>query len=94
MEGKAELRKKARSLDILIRIGKNGLRDSVIDEIIKQLKKKRLIKIKLLKSYVDLHDRDEAVAYILEKTSTELVETKGNVIVIYRRGIENKKIVD
>ena len=54
-------KKKARELgtglDPIIRIGKSGLSDQVIDEIKKHIKKRNLIKVKILKAYITSRDK-------------------------------------
>ena len=47
-----ELKKKAAKIEPTIRIGKAGLSNSTIEEIKKQLKGRKLIKIKLLNNFI------------------------------------------
>ncbi|MBI4150322.1 YhbY family RNA-binding protein [Candidatus Woesearchaeota archaeon] len=77
------LRDEARNLESIIRIGKNGLTDSVIAEIVSQLKKKRLIKLKLLKAFLEGKDKKETAKEIAEKTKSVLVQQVGFVVVLY-----------
>ena len=48
MKTTKELRKEAKSLDTIIRIGKGGIKESLVNEILKTLKNRKLIKIKIL----------------------------------------------
>lgn len=90
MKTKSELRSEAQGLDPVIRIGKNGLTDAVVLEIIKLLKKKRLIKIKFLRSFVEGNDRKKAASELAEKTGAVLVQLTGFVVVLYKGGIAEK----
>ncbi|MFC1696982.1 YhbY family RNA-binding protein [Nanoarchaeota archaeon] len=80
-----DLKTKANLLEPVLRIGKNGLTDNVIEEIILMLKKRKLIKIKFLKSAMDKSNRTELFDKILKETQAELISKTGNVIVIYRK---------
>ncbi len=84
MKQKIQLRSKAKNLEPILRIGKNGLTEHVLNELIKLLKKKKLIKIKLLKSAVN-KNKKELINNLVEKTDSELIEAVGNVIVLYRK---------
>lgn len=81
MKQKINLRSKAKTLEPVIRIGKNGLTEHVLNELIKLLKKRKLIKIKLPKT----ENKKELIKEIKEKTYSELIESIGNVIVLYRK---------
>ncbi len=79
-----ELKNKAKLLEPTIRIGKNGLTESQINEIKKQLNKKRLVKIKLLKSCIAGKDRKDIAGQIAEKTNSAIIEQVGFVFVLYK----------
>lgn len=66
-------------------VGKNGLTSSLIEEINRQLKDNKLVKIKLLKSAVELKPREEMARELAEKTKAELIEVKGNTVVLFKR---------
>ena len=83
-----KLRSKAKNLEPIVRKGKNGLTEQVIKEIQKQLNKKKLIKIKLLKS---VENRKELAKEIAEKTNSILIEAVGFVVVLYKRNIYKEK---
>lgn len=79
-------KREAKKLEPIIRIGKNGLTPETIKEIKKLLEKKRLIKIKFLKSALQNKNRKELAKELAEKTSSTLVDVIGFVAVL------NKKI--
>jgi RNA-binding protein len=80
-----ELKSKARLIEPTIRIGKNGLTDNQIAEIKKQLKTRKLVKIKFLKSFFENQDVREAVKTILDNSGAILVSFVGNVVSIYKQ---------
>lgn len=84
MEQIKELKKKARFLNPIIRIGKSGITDNIIEEIKKHLKLRHLIKIKFLKSFVDSFDKHDAAESIVKSTNAIIIERKGNTMVIYK----------
>lgn len=85
MKEKIMLRSKAKTLEPAVRIGKSGLTDSMIGEINKNLIKRKLIKIKLLKSPDGRKEKEDLIKSIVEKTQSELVDSVGNTIVLYKK---------
>ncbi len=83
MNSLAELRKKSRLLPPIIRIGKNGLTQQQLSEIKKLLEKKKIIKIKMLKS-ADLSKKEEVIKEVVEKTNSRLVSKIGNTFTIHK----------
>ena len=85
MKEKIMLRSKAKTLEPVVRIGKSGLTDSMLGEITKNLIKRKLIKIKLLKSPGERKEKEDLIKSIVEKTQSELVDSVGNIIVLYKK---------
>ncbi|MBN1544339.1 YhbY family RNA-binding protein [Candidatus Woesearchaeota archaeon] len=79
------LRSKARLLEPLVRIGKNGLTESAVLQVRKLLVKRNLVKVKFLRAFVDTNDRKEAARDLAEMTRSELVDQVGFVAVLYKR---------
>jgi RNA-binding protein len=75
----------SKSLEPVLRIGKSGLAEGVIEEIKRQLKQKKLIKIKLLKSFIGDKDRKLIAEEIAEKTGSELAHQVGFVVVLHKK---------
>lgn len=75
-----ELKGKAQTLPATVHIGKDGITQTVIDEITKQLKKTKLVKIKLLPALEK--DRKEAGSELAKVTSSVLVEVRGRTVVL------------
>ncbi len=83
---KKRLRSQAHVLKPVIIIGQNGLTESVLNEIDITLETHELIKIKVR---AEKEARSEYLAKIIEITKSELVQSIGQIIVIYRKS-ENK----
>lgn len=71
-------------------VGQHGLRESVIEEVQLALKAHELIKVRI--SAGDRDDRDQAIASMVELTSSELVQRIGNIAVLFRRNTKKPKI--
>ena len=82
---KHQLKEKAKQLEPMIRIGKNGLTDGVINEIKSQLKSKKLVKIKLLRHFIQDKDKKMVAKEIAEKTDSVLIDSVGFVVVLHKR---------
>lgn len=79
------MRGQAAKIDAMTHVGKNGVTPSLIEELRRQLKDNKLIKVKLLKSAVDVMPRAEVAKELAEKTRSELIEVKGNTVVLFKR---------
>ena len=79
-DARKELMRRANELNPTVHIGKDGLDQGLYDEITNQLKKNRLIKIKVL-SNSDDGAKDAATA-IEEATGAIAVDVRGGVIVL------------
>ena len=82
-----ELRKKAHALQPLVRIGKAGIGQTLFEEIIKQLKAHKLVKIKLLKNFMDdiPITKRELGEELAAKTNAVLISVVGNTVVLWRK---------
>jgi RNA-binding protein len=72
-------------------IGKEGLTTKSLDEIEKQLKKNKMVKIKILKSTLQNEKAKDIANITAEKTGALLVDLRGHVFIIYRR--KEKQII-
>ena len=83
----------AMNLSATVQIGKNGLTDSVIEQISASLEDHELVKIGVLRT-ADLSAKT-MIAEVAEKTGAEPVQAIGNKIVLYRyshkEGLEHIK---
>jgi len=79
---------KMKAIEATIRVGKNGITDSLIEEIKKQLKKRKIVKVKMLTSFVKIKNKKEAAKEIALKTKADIVNMTGFVFVL--KNVRNK----
>ena len=79
------LKRDAAHLTPLLNIGKNGVSDSLIEELLRQLKQNKLVKVKILKSALEDMDRKAIAGELAKRTGSQLVEIKGSSAVLYRK---------
>lgn len=80
-----KIRLEARNLEPLVRIGKNGLTENIINEVAKLLKKKKVVKVKFLHAFLEENERKNAGQKLAERTNSILVEQVGGVVVLMRK---------
>ena len=66
-------------------IGKRQISNELIKEVEKQLEKKEIAKIKILKSALQEAKASEIAAAISKQTEADLVEVRGHTFILYRR---------
>ncbi len=66
-------------------IGKGKASGELLKEIGKQLEKKEMVKIKILKSAIDGEKAKEIAFKIAEQTEALLVEVRGHTFMLYKR---------
>jgi len=77
-----DLKVQSHNLEPTVMVGKAGITDQTIAEIQAQLKKKRLIKVKLLKSARE--EMKEQAQTLAQQTNSTLVRQVGGIIVLYK----------
>ena len=77
---KALLKGAAQKLEATVHVGKDGVTDKVVEEVVRQLKQKHLVKVRLLPSMEE--DRHEAAEKLASKASAALVEVRGRTAVL------------
>ncbi len=69
---------------ISVRIGRNGITDSIIQEMTDQLEKRRLVKVKANRGIVEgSGERTELFEALANATDSKLVFQRGNVAVYW-----------
>ncbi len=79
-DARKELMRRANGISPTVHVGKDGLDQGVFDEIAAQLKKNRLIKVKVLSNSDG--DAESAAAAIEESAGAVAVDVRGSVIVL------------
>lgn len=85
-----QLKKESHHLNPIFQVGKNGVTDNFIEQIIDVLEKRELIKVSVLQNC--LEDKDVIAEEISKKTDSNIVSIIGNTIIIYRESKNNKQI--
>lgn len=67
-----------------ILIGKNGASQEILKEIEKQLEKREMIKIKILRSALKADKTMEVAVKIAGETKASLVDVRGHTFMLYR----------
>ena len=82
-----DLRRQAHVIFPLVRIGKSGLNDSVLEEIRNQLKTHHLVKIKALNNFMDDTEmsKKDIGKYLASETNSHLISVVGYTFVLYKQ---------
>lgn len=80
------IKARAHELKPTIWVGKNGINESLYDEIKKQLNKNKLVKVKILGSAIDEQDidRKKVPDEIAKEVGAELIQKVGFVFTLYK----------
>ena len=79
-EAKKELRRRALEISPSVHVGKDGLKDSLYEEIKAQIKKNRLIKLKVLANAEG--ETKEIADEIAENTGSIVVDVRGSIVLL------------
>lgn len=79
-EAKKELMRRALEINPTVHVGKDGLKDSLYDEIKLQIKKNRLIKLKVLTNAES--ETKEVAETISSSTDTVVVDVRGSIVIL------------
>jgi len=82
---KKQLKTQAHSLKPVIIVGQSGLTESVLTELEITLDTHELIKIKIR---AEKNERNQIRDQIITKSEAELIQTIGQIIVVYRKNPE------
>ncbi len=79
-----QLKSEANQISPILNIGKNGVTDTLIEELNKQIKANRLVKVRVLKSAEEGKDVKAIADEIADATRSTLIEVRGRTVVLYR----------
>jgi RNA-binding protein len=85
------LRAKAHHLKPIFQVGKGGVNENMIKQIVDALEARELIKVSVLQNCEE--DRHVVADQLTQGAGAELVQVIGNTIVLYKESKENKQIV-
>ncbi|MDW5551366.1 MULTISPECIES: YhbY family RNA-binding protein [Methanosarcina] len=78
------LKAEANQLSPILNVGKNGITDSLVEELNKQIKANRLVKVRVLKSAEEGKDLKAIAEEIATATRSTVIEVRGRTVVLYR----------
>ena len=78
------LKSEANQISPILNIGKNGVTETLIEELNKQIKANRLVKVRVLKSAEEGKDLKAIAEEIADATRSTLIEVRGRTVVLYR----------
>ncbi|EFK79740.1 RNA-binding protein, YhbY family, partial [Ligilactobacillus salivarius ACS-116-V-Col5a] len=86
---KRYLRSEAHHLKPIFQIGKDGLSEVWLDEVLKALDKRELLKVNILQnSLVEVEDVKE---FIENNSDAQVIQTIGNVLVLFKKSDKAEK---
>lgn len=88
---RAYIRGLANTIDAIFQVGKNGVSDNLVTQLSDALEAREIIKINLLEN--SDFDVKELGILLADKTNSELIQTVGNKITLFRQKKKNSKIV-
>ncbi|AFJ62769.1 MULTISPECIES: ribosome assembly RNA-binding protein YhbY [Bacillus] len=84
------LRSKAHHLTPIFQVGKGGVNENMVKQIAEALEARELIKVSVLQNCED--DKNDVAEALVKGSRSQLVQTIGNTIVLYKESKENKQI--
>ncbi|WP_251520361.1 MULTISPECIES: ribosome assembly RNA-binding protein YhbY [Staphylococcus] len=84
------LRSKAHHLEPIFQVGKSGINDNMVQQLVETLEKRELIKIHVLQN--NFEDKNELAQDLSKATESDVVQVIGSMIVLYKESQENKQI--
>ena len=65
-------------------VGKEGATPQMINEIVKQLEKREMIKIRMLKTALQEEEAKIIASKIAQQTDSTLIEVRGHTLILYK----------
>ena len=66
-------------------VGKEGATPQMVNEISRQLEKREIVKVRILKSALKDEEAKSVASKIAEQTSSTLIEVRGHTFLLYKR---------
>jgi len=66
-------------------VGKEGATPQIVEEISKQLEKREMVKIRVLKSALKEEEAKGIASKIAQQTNSTLIEVRGHTFMLYKR---------
>ena len=65
-------------------VGKEGATPQMINEVVRQLEKREMIKIRMLKTALQEEEAKIIASKIAQQTDSTLIEVRGNTLILYK----------
>ena len=65
-------------------IGKEGATSHILNEISRQLEKKKMVKVKMLKTALKDEDAKNVASKIAQQTESILIDVRGHTFILYK----------
>nr|MDO8133154.1 YhbY family RNA-binding protein [Candidatus Njordarchaeum guaymaensis] len=65
-------------------IGSDGVTDRLVKEVLKQLEKNEIVKVRMLRSALKGEDAKKIVQKVVQETESSLIDQRGHVFVLYK----------
>jgi len=65
-------------------IGKGGTSSQIFNEISRQLEKREMVKVKVLKSALEEEGTEKIASKIAQQTESTLIDVRGHTIILYK----------
>ncbi len=88
---KRKIKSELNSEKPMIHIGKDGVTAQIVNEVVKQLDAREMIKAKILKTALQENEAIEIATKIAEKTESELVDVRGHTFLLFKRKKDCRK---
>jgi RNA-binding protein len=86
---KKELIKKGSELDPTVHVGKEGLSEGIIQEVKAQIKRSKLVKVRVLPAADQ--NKDEVAEELARRTGAKIVETRGFTVLLSEASLFDDK---
>lgn len=84
------LRSEAHHIDPIFQIGKSGINENMVQQIVDALEKRELIKVHILQNNLD--DKTELAHQLSQATESHLAQQIGSMIVLYKTSKNHQSI--
>lgn len=87
-------KKESGHIEATIRIGKKGITEAQVKEILKQLDAKRKVKVKVLRSALMESSIEEIAQKVSSETGSKIIQVIGHTFTLYKPKKRKVKIVE
>jgi len=67
-------------------VGKEGATSHILNEISRQLEKKKMVKVKMLKTALKDEDAKNVASKVAQQTESILIDVRGHTFILYKNG--------